>query len=468
VAGAVVTVVALRIATHYFGPQEWGLIVAAMALAGLFIGVCDLGISTIASRELARPDEQRGAVYGAAIVGIALVSLPLMAVAAGVDYAVYVSHREVRDLVLIQLPLIPLNGLWLAGGAVLISRARNDLRGVIDVVTSCLLLAATVITVKAGLGAGGYVWLTLAWTAVGTALAIGFARLYGRADFKGAASYLLATFRQAAPLGASQVFNTLNTQIDTILLALFASAPIVGAFGLASQVATFGTAVPPMLTAAILPKFVAADDLKRRQTLQRSFDVLAVAAAAIPLFAVLFSRGVVIAIGGSKFHQAVLSMALLSCWAALAFPVRLFLDGLVYVGAERKLIAISGSVTIVNLVAAFVAIPLWHAVGAAAAMILSALIYLVGGWIAFHRSAGYSVDAGLGAKSVVVAASLLAAYWLVHATTTFRPGTGLILIPEALAVGVAYAAGVILWGGPAARALGPRRWAAGAGPPLER
>ncbi len=444
--GAILTVVALRLATHYFGAARWGVITAASALAALFVGVCDLGITTIASREVANPRNDSQSVYADSIVGVLLVGIPLMAVMAGLDYAIYVDHRAIRDLGLVLLPLIPLNSLWLVGGAVLVAKARNDLRAVIDIATSVCLLAGTAATVEARLGTASYLWIVVAMNGVGALMALGFARFYVRARLR-RATRSLAMMRRSAPIGATQVLSSLNSQVNTILLSLFAATAVVGAFGLAYQVAVFGVAVPPMLTAAILPKFVAADDLRRQRMMQTAFDVLAVVAAVIPLLAVLFARSVVLAIGGRQFSEAVLPLILLSIFAAFAFPARVFLDCLIYINAERKLLTISCIVTAMNIVLAFVLIPFTHATGAALAMLVGSVAALVLGWQVFHRIAGYSVSGVLGIKAVIVSCGLLGLYGILHVTNGLRTSTGWLLIPEGFAVSVIYLAVLGLWGG---------------------
>jgi len=61
-AGAVITLVALRLTTHYFGPARWGAVVAASAFANLFVGLCDFGVTRIISREMAAKESDESAV----------------------------------------------------------------------------------------------------------------------------------------------------------------------------------------------------------------------------------------------------------------------------------------------------------------------------------------------------------------------------------------------------------------------
>jgi O-antigen/teichoic acid export membrane protein len=443
--GALITVVALHYATHYFGPTRWGVITAAVALSGLFVGVSDFGVTTITGREVASLHSDHGSVYGESLVAVLVVAVPVMALMAGADYAIYLTHGTIRELALVLLPLIPLNSLWLVGGAVLIARARNDLRATIDVATSLCLLGGVIAVVTARLDAVSYLWITVGMNAVGALMALVFARIYVRARATGGPVAGVRRIRKSAPLGWSMVLGSLNMQVDTILLSLVATAAVVGAFGLAYQLTIFGISIPPMLTVAILPKFMTADDHRRRRMLQTAFDVLTVVAVGVPLLAVVFAHGMVLLIGGHKFGQAVVPLVLLSLFVAAAFPARVFLDCLVYIHQERRLLALSALTTGINVIAAVVLVPITHAVGAAIAMLAGSGASLVLSWRTFHRIAGYSSSGWLSGKAIVVAGSLAGGYWLLHAFDGLAQPTGLVMVPEGLGLVIVYVAGVGAW-----------------------
>jgi len=438
VVGALITLVALRLTTRYFGPARWGEIVAASALATLFTGLCDFGVTRIVSRELAANDSDVGSVYGAGLIGGILTSLAAMVVMSGAALLVYGGHPSLRSLSFILVLSLPPNAVWVVSGGVLIAKARNDMRGVIDVSSSMLLLAAAGITVAVAFAAAGYLWLTVLADALTAVLGLGLARRYVRADFRGGRRLVRQVLRSAAPVGLSQALSSVYIQADVILLSLFATTAVVGRFGLAYQVAVFITSVPPMLTAAILPKFIDAPAEAQRRLIQRAFEVLVFAGSAIVLYGTIFARDVILLIAGHHYLGATNPFIVLMCASALSFPVAVFADGLVYVKAERHLLRAVTVVTICNLVAAATVIPFFGADGAAAVLLGSVLVLLTMVAVLFRRASGLRITWWSSLRYLAVAVVLLAGYLAVHMTTGFKVSEGWPLAPEAVALGVAY------------------------------
>jgi O-antigen/teichoic acid export membrane protein len=227
-------------------------------------------------------------------------------------------------------------------------------------------------------------------------------------------------------------------QTDVVLLSLFASASKLGEFGVAFQIAIFGAALPPILTAAILPKFVDAPRQRQQRLVQRAFDALILAAAAVPLLALLFGKGVIIAIAGRNFTGGTTPLVLLSCFAALAFPGTLFLDGLVYVRSERGVLRTIVMGSAANLVAAAVAIPLFGADAAALVMTTGNAVILASGAVLFRRASGLRISLRRSASFLAVAALLAGTSTALHLLDRIDASTGWLMLPEVAAVIIAY------------------------------
>jgi O-antigen/teichoic acid export membrane protein len=428
------SLVALRIVTHDFGPLRWGEVVAASAFANLFVGLCDFGLTRIVSREMATAGANERAVYGGGLLAGLIVSSVAMAVMTGAAFAVYADRPHLRALSLILVVSLPPNAIWVISGAALIARARNDARGVIDVTSSLFLLGAAGATVAAALGLAGYLWLTVAADVATALLGLAITRHYVHADFRSGRRRVRELIRRAAPLGASQALTSVAYQVDVILLALLAPLVAVGTFGVALQVTVFGTAIPPMLTAAILPKFVDASPERQQRLAQRAFDLLTSGGAALPLAAIVFARPTLVLIGGRGFGDGATPLILLSFYAALSCPVAVFMDGLVYLRAERTVLRMSIGTTIVILAVAASTIPFFAAKGAAIALLAGSSVVFVWGAMAFKRTAGFGISAAKCVRFLLVSALMIAAYLVLHLAAGYDPRGGWCLMPEMLVV----------------------------------
>jgi O-antigen/teichoic acid export membrane protein len=434
VAGALLSLVALRLITHDFGPERWGEVVAASAFANLFVGLCDFGLTRIVSREIATPGSEDRTIYGGGLLAGLLVSCLAMMVMTLADFAVYASHPSLRSFTLVLVVSLPPNAAWVLSGAVLIAKARNDARGVIDVTSSLFLLGAAGTTVAAALGVAGYLWLTVAADVATAALGLLIARHYVRADFRSGRHRVGELIRRAAPLGLSQALMSVAVQVDVVLLSLLVPLATVGTFGVALQLAVFGTAIPPMLTAAILPKFVDGTFERRQRLAQRAFDVLASGGAAIPLAAIVFARPAIMLVAGRRFASGATPLILLSFYAALSCPAAVFMDGLVYLKAERAVLRITLVATIAILAVAGSTIPFFAAKAAAIALVTGAAVVVVSSATAFRRAAGFGVSLGNSARFVAISALLIGVYLLLHFAAGYVPRGGWLLFPEMLVV----------------------------------
>jgi O-antigen/teichoic acid export membrane protein len=388
---------------------------------------------------MAAPGADERVVYGGGLLAGLIVSSVAMAAMTAAALAVYADHPHLRALSLVLVVSLPPNAVWVISGAALIARARNDARGVIDVTSSLFLLGAAGATVAAALGLAGYLWLTVAADVATALLGLGIAHHYVRADFRSGRRQVRELIRRAAPLGVSQAAASVAFQVNVVLLSLLAPLAAVGTFGVALQLTVFGTAIPPMLTAAILPKFVNATAERQQHLAQRAFDVLTSGGAALPLAAIIFARPTLVLVGGRGFAGGATPLILLSFYAALSCPTAVFMDGLVYLRAERTVLRMTIGATIVILTVAASTIPFFAAKGAAVALVAGAAVVVVWGAAAFRRTAGFGISTAKCARFVLVSALLVAIYLVLHVAAGYAPRGGWHLIPEMLTLLAIYA-----------------------------
>ena len=265
----------------------------------------------------------------------------------------------------------------------------------------------------AALGLVGYLWLTVAaeprrgcWALV--------SRATMSVPTSGRVVSSLGVDRPSRAAWYRQVSASVAVQVDVILLSLLAPLAAVGTFGVALQLAVFGTAIPPILTAAIPPKFVGAAADRQQRLAQAAFEVLVSGGAALPLVAIVFARSSLTLIGGTGFAGGTTPLILLSFYAALSYPLAVFRDCLVYLRAEKAVLKIGLGTTIVVLVVAASTVPFFAANAAAVALDAGGVVALVWGATTFRRVAGFGVSTAKCARFVLVSGLLIAVYLVVH------------------------------------------------------
>lgn len=443
-AGGLISLYALHLATHYFGPRRWGAVVAAIAFCSVFVALANVGVTQVLARDLAREGGDPAPLFGAGLVTTAFGTLAVAGVAAGMDVGVYAARPGAREVVFALLPIIPLNAWWSLSAAVLVARSRNDLRAVLDVLSSAALVGG-VLLLRASRGTTvDYALLSAAATGVTALAAYAMARRYVVPALRRGLRELRPLARRSIGFALGDAIGIAYGQLDTILVSLFTTASAVAWFGVGSQVAGFAMSIPGMLTAALIPRYMRSDRTKQRAVLQRALDVLLSAAAILPVLGVLFARGVLMALAGPTFLRGTTALALLVAASACTFPSILFAEALVLEGRQRQALRLSLAVLAVNLVGNLVAIPLAGIEGAALVLIVSE----AAAWLlrarAVRNAVGYELSYRHGALAVVAAATTGGLYEAVRSLSGLPIPHGLALLPGGLGVVACYGALLVI------------------------
>ncbi len=441
--GALVTLVALREATRYFDPLQWGEITAALSWFGIFSYLGSPGVATLAMREVARPDADAGSVFGRAITATVLVSLGSILAAAAIGLLVYHGRSTVLAMVLILVLGIPFTGLFLISGSILAGRGRSDLRAVLDVTSSILLLTATFIVVDGHLRERGYAVAYLGYLAAAGVGAVAMATLFLRPRFRRRRTGVVQMLRASLPLGQIDIFAIVYARADSVMLYFISGSRAVGLYGVAFQVATFLFSLPTLLSNALLPEFMSASPDRRHFLARRAFDVILTVAFPLPLFGALFARPVIILIARGNYAGAGPLLAILTGAAAIALLNGYLFQMAVFAGAGTGLWRAIATVTAVNLVANAVAVSLWGATGAASVMVLSEATGLVMYWRLYRAHMPSPLGRRYPLSVLVASAGLAGCSWIAHVYLGLGPGTGIGILPRAVALVAAYLA--LLW-----------------------
>ncbi len=432
--GAVVSLVALREATRYFGPLDWGPITAALAWFGLFSGLGTPGVATLAMREIAGPDADRGRALGRSLVATGAVSAFALVAAVVIGLPVYWTKGTTLEMMLVLALGLPAMAVFLTSSAALAGRGRSDVRGLLDLVSSLLLLGATLVVVHGHEGQLGYATAYLCYLVVAAVVAVGVAAWLVRPKLRGSLSGLRSQLRQALPLSQLDLFTAAYARADSLMLFFIRGSRPVAFYGVAFQMVTFLFVVPSLLSGALLPDYVTSTAERRRFLARRGFDVMLTLALPLPVFGILFGRALVVWIAGSRYAPAGTLFAILSGAGALAFLNGYLFQMAVFSGAEKGLWRSAAAVTVANVAANVLAVTFFAATGAAVVMILSELVGLAMYWRLYRAS----LPSPLGRRYPLSVAVATAAFAALSAVLRFGlhvgSGSGAGILPRGVAL----------------------------------
>jgi O-antigen/teichoic acid export membrane protein len=361
------------IVTRHLGVAGYGAYSLVLALIPLFALFADLGVTTIAVREIAREPDERSRIVGTVMtVKAALAIVAALALLALIPVLPY--DHELRVALAIALAGLILHLLATVPGVVFQSLLRLDLQVLVDLAigVSNLLLVLLVVHLGGGLHA-----LVVAWvvsTGVGSALAFGLALRLAplRPRFeRQLASHLL---RRALPLGLVLVAGMVHFRVDAVLLSLLRPIHDVGVYNAAFRFLEQALLVPALFMTAIFPVLAAyagRRDPRLVATAQKALTFLLLVAAPIAVGAFVLARPIVTVIAGPEFEESVTPLRILLVVILFTFVAALFTNLLIAYDRQGRLLVVSLLGIALNVTLNLILIPPYGYNGAAAGTVVA-------------------------------------------------------------------------------------------------
>lgn len=364
-------IVSVALATRYLGVTGFGALTLAMAIAAFVALLTDLGLSTMAAREIAAsPAEEREIVGNVLTLGLAVAVGATLLLLATAEVA-YAHDDQVRRALLVlsaQVLCAPFVGVARAHFQ---AAQRGQFIALGDVALAAGMLGGTAVAVAADLGftglvagvASGYVLQALALTAV-MPRDLRFAWTGGRWG------RLLAV---ALPLGGTMVLNYLYFRLDVFLLSVLRDKEAVAVYGLAYRVLEGLMVLPAYFMFALFPEIARSrtDRLRVDAIVDAAMRTLEALALPIVLLGIVFADDIVAVIGDPGFEGASAVLRLLMLALGISYLNGVYGNALPALGRQGQMFRWSAVVLAVNLVVNLALIPPLGVRGAAIAVVVS-------------------------------------------------------------------------------------------------
>jgi O-antigen/teichoic acid export membrane protein len=397
---------------------SWGHYATALALLSIFAVVSEVGISSLALREIVSAPEHMREVVGTGVTSIFVTSVfsaVLLFVAAGLlGYP-----REVMTILAISLPilmLLPLLSLWQAA-----FNARRVLAPVAQFRTVQILVfgAAGFAAVSAGRGPEG---LAAAWVlGTGVAVFVGLTSLRKNLGvsprFTDAWKRVVPFMRAAAPIAGIGMITIVYDRLDVLMLSTLSDAIDVAHYTVPYTVVKLTWVLPSIIAAAFFPLLSTAlrdnpEDARRSfLLLVRLFLFLSVP---IALALAVASDDFLPLAFGDRYRESTDVLQILAWTSVLGFQNYIFWYAILAARLEKRVLMIQIAALVLNAGLNAVLIPTYGPVGAAISFLASDAVVVVGQVSLVHRRLFPLPLAEIGTKpllatSVAVPASILLA-----------------------------------------------------------
>jgi O-antigen/teichoic acid export membrane protein len=404
-----VSLLTTAVLTRLMGVAGYGDYVFITAFVLLFVGLSDLGITTIGVREAAKNKREEGAIFGNVLALRFIISFFLFFL---LNLAILLlpQFQGIRSpAILASLVLFFLVARTTAQG-VLQTALRLDLASLLEILAAVFFLAAL----------GGLFWfgrsISLNWLMLFWLGGAFLSSLLGR-ELCRRFIPLRLTFSpgvvrrlmgEAWPLGIYLlVYSVYDHGIDAFIIKTFAGSAAVGYYGLAYKI--YGNLIlgAAFLMNSLFPliSIQEIDSLKLKRTFEKAFTVLLLSGLLILLGGIVLAPLVVKVIAGEGFIPSVLALRILL--AAVVFSYLNHLAGYVMIaaGRQKRLLLFSLAALTINLGLNWLLIPRYSFLAAAGVTALTELtiFLLTQSYLARQLKLKYSL--------AVLAKNLNLLYW---------------------------------------------------------
>jgi O-antigen/teichoic acid export membrane protein len=406
-------VVTTGLLTRYLGVAAYGDYIVVTVFISLFALLFDWGIPMMLAREMPRV-ERPSELFGEALALRIVLALFVCGLAAGVAFLFYGGGDDgrIRYGVLIALPTILAVAISTTVASVFQVRMRMDRVAAAEIVSQGLSGALIVVLV---LTDQSFYWIVAA-TVVATTVNAGLLYALSRRLLPSRLAVNLQHWRRlirtALPLGLAVVVATIYFRADALLLSLLQGSEDVGIYGVAFRFFEMTIPFPAFFLAPVFPLLsVAAVSTagltEFSQIVQRSLDVLVVAAVLVVAVTLALAPGMVRLVAGESFERSALPLRILIVGAGLTFLGSLFMFALVALDRQRTVLLISLAALVTNVALNLVLIPRYSYNAAAIiatgsqAFSLSSAVYLV------HRYTGLVPSLRVISRAVAAGAAVV-------------------------------------------------------------
>jgi O-antigen/teichoic acid export membrane protein len=412
----VIGVASIVVLTRYLGTDGYGRYGLALSYTQLFAILADVGLFTIVVREVSRRPERASELVGNALALRGLLSLGVVALAAGVSLLLPYTPDVRLAIVIAGIPL----GLGLMNASfVALFQARLQMGWAVigEVLGRAAAFAGAVTVALLDLGfhaAVGAVGVgALVQVLVTGGLARRLAAIRPRFELRVWRELVVA----ALPLGIALAVNEVYFRADMFIISLSRSFEELGLYAVAYRVLELGATFPGVFLGSVFPVlvgYIAGADPRLRGAMQTAADAFLLAGAGLAVGGAVLAPAVVELIGGAEFSGSAAPLRVLLLAAALSFVNGLF--GYALIAKARQLSALWLNVTALalNLVLNIILIPPYGIMAAAWTTAGCEVVVLAGSFLLMRRHFGFFPSFGLLARALPAAAAMGAVLWPVR------------------------------------------------------
>lgn len=426
VLSTILALVSIGFITRYLGKEGFGDYATVLAFLSFFASVADLGLYSIATREISRDgaDEEKiiGNIFSLRVISSLLILIASPLVVLFFDYPLAVKE----GIIIAAASFVFSSGYQVLNG-VFQKNLAMDRVAVGELAGKIVQVAGVVIAVKMDLG---FNWIigSLLFNMIASFLIVflwskKYIRFRARFDFK----YWKTFLKESLPLGVGSMIVFVYFKMDTILLSILKTNADVGIYNAAYKVLENLTFFPAMIAGLILPimaNTIFHDKKRFKEVSDKTFKFFVLIIVPLIIGTLFLAPGVINLIGGGQFADSSNVLRILIFALAAIFFSMFFNNILIAGNQQKKLIYIWSFAAITNVVLNLIFIPRFSYVAAAYISVLTEILVASAAFIIVVKKIKYYPAMGKGAGIFAAGAGMAALLFIFQGGNFFALALG--------------------------------------------
>ena len=365
------------IVARNIGPEGLGKYAFALSFTALITVLGDMGLNTLAIREVARDRSLISKYLG----NIAILKTVLSAIAVGIIFLAITLLNYPPDTTKVVY-IIGISAFFqsLYVTSIWCFRAfqRMEYEALLTIAEGALLLGIGFLALYLGKGLIGLAWAYfLTYLIVFILSFLITIKKFTKPKFEINLIFWKYLIRTALPIGLMSIFVMIYLSADTVLLSLIKGDEPVGWYNAGYKLVNFIRFLPAMFLSAIFPVTsglykTSIESLKR--IIRKSIQYIFLVVLPIGVGTTILSSKIILIFFGEGFRPAILVLQML-IWLVILFPISgLGTDCLIAINKQKISTLIVTIGLIVNIILNLILIPKFSYIGAAIAVIVTGFL----------------------------------------------------------------------------------------------
>ena len=366
ISSTVLALVAIGFITRYLGTEGFGNYATVLAFFSFFGAFADLGLYSVATREISRAGANEEKIMGNIFSLRMLSSLVVVLISPLVFFLPY--SNELKIGIMIAAVSFVFSASYTVLNGVFQKNLAMDKVATVEFLGKAIQLAIIIFAVKENLGFTMIIASLLAYMIFNFAIVFLWSRKYLKFKLEIDVAYWKKFIKESLPMGIAVAITFLYFKMDTILLSLLKGSADVGIYNAAYKIIENITFFPGMIVGLTLPltsRYIFSERKRFEEISNKTFKVFIILVVPLVVGTLFLAEGVIQLIGGAGFAQSANILRIL-IFALVFMFFGNFSNGILLAGNLQKKLMIALSVCAAfNIGANLVLIPVYSYEGAA-------------------------------------------------------------------------------------------------------